>query len=363
LNRAIKRIVAESASAATILALALVAGCGGETGAADLGDAVTDAVADVGYADDLADLADLANVADAADSADLADVADAADSSEDSDGHDLPPVRLCNGLAELCDRPLNQVAFATTHNSMANLEDEFGIPNQRTGVATSLDAGVRAFMLDTWYLNTSDPPETDDVYLCHGLCMFGARPLADTLEDIRDFLAANPDEVVAIIFESYVTAEHTKVSFDVAGVTDMLIDLDSAAAIPTMAETIDAGKRLLVFTDNEGGGFPGYLDVWKWAWDNDWDNKAPADLNCDVNRGSGENAFFILNHFLTDPVASEDLATSINFNPFFIDQATKCRDSRGHIPNFVTVDFYEIGDVIDVVETLNLALDTNQGEP
>ena len=41
-------------------------------------------------------------------------------------------------------------------------------------------------------------------YLCHGFCELGARPLADALRDIRDFLVENPGEVVLIVIEDYV---------------------------------------------------------------------------------------------------------------------------------------------------------------
>jgi len=277
----------------------------------------------------------------------------AADVAADDLASDSGDERRCNGLSELCDRPLNQVAFVTTHNSMANEADGFAAPNQTGNVTRQLTDGVRAFMLDIHYDNTQDPPPDSSVFLCHGYCIFGIRPLEDTMVEIKDFLQANPGEFVAIIFESYVDGEHVKESFDAAGVTEMLVELANDQPMPTMGELIDAGRRILVLTDEDGDAFPGYLPVWDWAWDNDWDNKVPEDLNCRVNRGGGDNNFFILNHFLTDPVASEDLARKVNFNPFLIDRVMTCQEERGHIPNFVTVDFYHLGDVIDVVSTLN----------
>ncbi len=276
----------------------------------------------------------------------------AADTSGDLTG-DTVAVRTCNGMAELCDRPLNDVAFVTTHNSMSNVTDEFQMPNQHGNVTKQLQDGVRAFMLDIHYDNREDPPVGNEVYLCHGVCIFGMRALADTLGEIRDFLTDNPDNVVAIIFESYVSAEHAKVSFDLAGMTNAMILLEPGAEMPTLAGLIDSGRRLLVLTDEDGGGFPGYLPVWDWAWDNDWDNHSLGDLNCDVNRGSGDNAFFILNHFVTEPTATEEWAAQANANPFFSDHATACMDARHHRPNFVTVDFYDIGDTFAVVDELN----------
>jgi hypothetical protein len=43
----------------------------------------------------------------------------------------------------------------------------------------------------------------------------------------------------------------------------------------------------------------------------------------------------------------------VNHNPLFIDRAEQCRTESGRLPNFVTVDFYDIGDLFDVVDSLN----------
>jgi len=319
------------------------------------GNGDTDADVSAVDADEGRDAVDVVDNLDALD-ADIDDTVDTRDALA-ADTDDAATVRLCNRMAELCERRLDQVAFVTTHNAMANTADGYadGVSNQHQTVAEQLEMGVRAFMLDTHYVVDGDPASGSEVLLCHGSCLFGQRKLSDTLTDMRDFLETNPDEVIAIIFESYVSAEHTKASFDTAGVTDMLLDPSPDEPLPTLAEMIDSGRRMVVLTDRDGGGFPGYLPVWDWAWDNDWDNKAVADLNCDVNRGSGSNSLFIMNHFLTNPLASEDLASQINFNPFFNEQAFRCQTERDHRPNFVTVDFFDIGDVFDVVRDLNLS--------
>jgi hypothetical protein len=43
----------------------------------------------------------------------------------------------------------------------------------------------------------------------------------------------------------------------------------------------------------------------------------------------------------------------VNHNPLFIDRALQCESESGRLPNFVTVDFYNIGDVFAVVDELN----------
>ena len=44
-------------------------------------------------------------------------------------------------------------------------------------------------------------------YLCHTLCELGAEPLDEQLGLFRDFLAANPREVVVLFVEPYVPVE------------------------------------------------------------------------------------------------------------------------------------------------------------
>jgi hypothetical protein len=58
----------------------------------------------------------------------------------------------CNGYAALCDRPLNQVAFAATHNSMASVTIPSWLFGQQDGtIQDQLGYGIRGFLIDTYY--------------------------------------------------------------------------------------------------------------------------------------------------------------------------------------------------------------------
>ena len=58
----------------------------------------------------------------------------------------------CNGSLELCDRRLDEVVFAGTHNSMAASARELARrPADRAGSGRSSTAGVRAFLIDLHY--------------------------------------------------------------------------------------------------------------------------------------------------------------------------------------------------------------------
>lgn len=252
----------------------------------------------------------------------------------------------CNGDAALCDRPFDQVSFATTHNAMSNRDEGWVVPNQEHGIRQQLADGVRGLMLDTH--------EYEGVpYLCHGVCELGKLPLVDGLVPIREFLACHPREVVTLIFEAYVTPEATAQAFEDAGLLPYLHTQPVGAPWPTLAELTASGSQLVVFTDQGAGEPPWYMDQWAHAFQNPYHAESPAELSCDVDRGSGDNPLFVMNHFLTKPVATPELAAQVNESPFLLEQAEKCRGERGKIPAFLTVDFYSIGDLFDVVRALN----------
>jgi hypothetical protein len=252
----------------------------------------------------------------------------------------------CNGAPELCDRRFDQVSYATTHNANSNVEDGFSGPNQRYGVTRQLGDGVRGLMLDTHY-------DAGQVMLCHALCVLGKRPLVDTLQEIRAFLERRPYEVVSIIFESYVSAADTEAAFAAAGLLPYVHAQPVGTPWPTLREMIEADRRLVVFTDSGGGVFPWYHHVWSYAFETHYSFANPEALSCDPNRGSPANELFILNHFLTQVFGSPALAEQINHDPLFIDRARACEAANAALPNFATVDFYDIGDVFSVVAELN----------
>jgi len=253
----------------------------------------------------------------------------------------------CNGGEVLCDRRYDQVSYPTAHNAMANSDDGFQAPNQAHSISCQLEDGVRALMLDTYQYE-------GDVYLCHAECSFlGRRPLVDGLSEIRTFLERHPRDVVSIIFEAYVSAEATAAVFEQAGLMPYVHTQPLGEPWPTLRQMIDGGRRLVVFSDSDRGAIPWYHYVWDYAFETHFDNQTPEDFSCAPNRGDPSNSLFILNHFLTRTVGAPRFAEMVNHNPLFIDRARECMQANDRLPNFVTVDFYDIGDLFEVVRELN----------
>ena len=257
-----------------------------------------------------------------------------------------PP--LCNGAAELCERRVDQVAFAGTHNAMSNADEGWIAPNQTHAPSQQLADGVRVIVFDTHPLDDGTPG------LCHGYCSLGSKPLVDGLVELRTFLDANPREVVVLIFEAYVPESDVETTFAASGLATYAY-AGSSDPWPTLGELIAANTRLIVFTDDATATLPWHRYSYTSMWENAYHAESPEELQaqCDVDRGDRSFPLWTLNHFLTAPLASADLAETVNFDPFFQDRVRACMAETGDFPNFVLVDFYELGDVHAVVASLN----------
>ena len=251
----------------------------------------------------------------------------------------------CNGHEALCARRYDEVAYATTHNAMATQDDAYWAPNHFNAIPTQLADGVRGLMLDT-HFHDGEPR------LCHGRCDLGQHLLVDVLGELRAFLEANPREVLTIIFEAYISPEQTAAAFEESGLAVYVHTLQADGPFPTLGEMVDADRRLVVLSDSPGGP-PWHHDVWSYAFETHWSVDTIEDFDCAPNRGDPAHPLFILNHFITNPVAFFRVAEQANAEAVLLDHAQRCLAAFGRVPNFVTVDFYSLGDVLSVVDTLN----------
>lgn len=253
----------------------------------------------------------------------------------------------CNGAPARCEGRYDEVVYLTTHNAMSSAERRWGAPNQTHAVPRQLEDGARALMLDTY--------RGDDgaALLCHGFCALGSQPLAEGLAELADFLDRHPGEVVTIIFESYLDPDATAAAFAEAGLAARAHHQPRDAPWPTLGALLAAGTPLVVFTDDRAApaAYPWLHYVWDHAFETDFSNETPAELDCAPNRGDPAHPLFVLNHFLTAPIALPRLAAQVNGDAEA--HARECAAVHGRLPQFVTVDFYEIGDVAAAVERLN----------
>jgi hypothetical protein len=284
------------------------------------------------------------------------------DASVEDDAGVVIPELACNGAPELCDRPFNEIAYPATHNAMSALEEGFARSDQRFGIARQLADGIRALELDVWYHQAEGGAR--ELYLCHGgACSPGKRKLSEGLADIAAFLETNPHDVVTLLFEDHVPGADVLAALEAAGLRGQTHDHVLGAPWPTLRELISAGTRVVTLYENQGGTtqpYPaGYQVTWDYAWDTTWEFTQPGDFDdpegsdCAVYRGQGTNGLFILNHMLDTGDRAEEFARTVNLESSLLTRARKCQLKAGHIPNFVKVDYYDVGEVFSAIRKLN----------
>lgn len=291
--------------------------------------------------------------------------------------------RACNGAPELCDRRYDEVAYAATHNAMSSPGVVPIWPEHDSHLRAQLDAGVRALLIDTKYWEPVDgaaalqervdpdslplPPDVTaalwgllgdaaegrpGTFLCHNSCMFGAQPLVEGLEEVRDFLDDNPDEVVTLIIQDEISVADTVAAFEEAGLVDVAYE-HRDGAWPTLGEMIDDGDRLVVFAENEAGPPAWYANAFEVMQETPYLVLERDRFTCEPHRGVPDGTLFQLNHWVQRIAPDPADAAVVNAYDFLLDRARRCQDERGLLPNFVAVNFYSIGDLFAVVDTLN----------
>jgi hypothetical protein len=306
--------------------------------------------------------------------------------------------RECNGSAELCERRLDEVALATTHNAMNAAADGFLYPSQVSGIAVQLDDGVRGLLVDAylgWVRHTDEgdivytdldrgrletavkaarseasaralelrelagPPPDDapsDVYLCHDFCELGAIRFADVVDEIDRFLQDHGGEVLVMIIQDEMQAERLLPVIEDGGLDPYLATLDPDQPLPTLGSMVETGRRVVLALEN-GDLAPqipnaydsGLLQEVPYKYSSVRELESPT--SCRENRGQPGAPLFLLNHWISPP--SEEAATEANAEDVLLPRAERCAEERGQPVNLVAVDFFETGDLFDVVDRLN----------
>ncbi len=262
----------------------------------------------------------------------------------------VPAFGQCNGSIDLCQKKYNEVAYLTTHNSFNSVDNGFSLPNQNLNILTQLNEGVRALMLDVY-----DDKNNPMTY--HGYKILGSKPFTDFLKTIKTFLDNNPKEVITVILECYTSANAIEKLINETGLSNYLYTHILNTDWPNLQSMINDNKRLIIFSDKDDAtqtqGW--YHYIWKYAVETGYSAKSINDLNCNFNRGNASNDLFILNHFITSSigVGVKEKANLANSNPYFMNRVLQCQKETNKFPNFITVDFYDLGNVFDVVNQLN----------
>jgi hypothetical protein len=322
----------------------------------------------------------------------------------DANGHTTPPPvsaatspELCNGLASLCARPLNQVVFPATHNSFSASDEGFRAANQPNGISAQLAGGIRGLLIDTHigvqtskgvYTVLSEDQKSREkvvgaigpaltatalgiraaigyrgggekqVYLCHAFCEIGETPAVRQLEVIRDFLKAHPDEVILISVEDDASPKAFAAVVEQSGLLPYVWK-GSLEPLPTLGQMVAGNERVLFMVENEPGNVPWLHAQFSISQETPYDftktDEVLGSAGCAANRGGTTAPLFLINNFIDTFPPSKAGASTLNQQATIVAHARTCETQRHRVPNLIAVDQWQLGNVVGAARELNEA--------
>ena len=253
-------------------------------------------------------------------------------------------------------------------------QPEWILPNQSYTISNQLKLGVRSLLFDTYYgepqsgkiVNVSKAvgmANGDQTFMCHFACSFGAVDLTSELGRIKDFLVANPREVLIFINEDYIAPQDFAKAVDASGLLPYVYQ-GSDTQYPTLGEMINSNQRVVMFAQDDAGdvpwyhlGYSGPMMETPYSFTETPQITAPDQLNesCRPNRGTEGSPLFLMNHWILEGDTRPVLAAAEidNSKEAIVARAKACESRRGKLPNIIAVDFFGTGDVLGAVRELN----------
>jgi hypothetical protein len=274
------------------------------------------------------------------------------------------------------ERHYNQVCWLTTHNSFANSAEGWVYKNQYLSFEAQYAFGVRSFMLDVYWYSPILGPKY--IVLCHEInanlaaslsscpatraARLGSSPqsLESYFVQIKKWLDENPDEIITLHLESYLGSEGA------AGLRKLLKSTGLEAYLyadkfphyfhswkvgnpqkvhkgaiywPTLDEMRKKEGRLVIFSDK-----PEDEMISTYSYDESEYNLGTFP-NCEMRRSQepvGKGILLMMNHFYeNEPQIGYEKTNDCRA---IIARAKKFRDQQIKWPNFIAVDFVEIGE-------------------
>ncbi|TCD64871.1 hypothetical protein EIP91_003537 [Steccherinum ochraceum] len=293
---------------------------------------------------------------------------------------------VCNGHAELCDRNYGNVTFMGAHDSFAFSEDPFALArDQEVDIPTQLGLGVRLLQAQSHMYATYPSRWSSFIYFrvnpgttvnCISATrdLFDGGTVLDYLETVHTFLNDNPNEVLTFIFtnpEGVSLPDVWAPAFEQSGIADLAYVPPTVpmkqSDWPTLGELIDSGKRVVVFLDagaDTDRSVPYILPEFEMVWETPF-SVTDDTFPCSVDRISGplstEDHMYMINHSLNINVFDTGIiisdpedAPTTNGVTSIIANANGCAPfAAGRAPNFVLLDFVNLGKGLQAVNQLN----------
>ncbi|KAF2491025.1 PLC-like phosphodiesterase [Lophium mytilinum] len=278
----------------------------------------------------------------------------------------------CNGYPEFCTRKYSNITEVTAHNSPFAVKNNAG-SNQALGVTTQLNDGIRMLQGQTHIVNGT-------LYYCHTTCdLLNAGTVESYLTEVAAWVRSHPYDVVTILIGNgdytlkddngnpLVTSANYLDPITKAGLMPYIYQPPKNSMTlddwPTLSEMILSQKRVVFFIDYnfDYDAVPWMLWEFQSMWETPYSPTDPT-FPCTVGRPEGlsenntNNWLYMANHNLNVAVSIAGSSSILIPNSVALNvtngvtgagslgnMTRECTADHGRPPNFLLVDYYNIG--------------------
>ena len=298
----------------------------------------------------------------------------------------------CNNSPDLCSRSYSDIAqlgahdspFVSDSSSSSTSSNFISSANQNVNSTSQLTAGVRLLTAQVHNNNGT-------WHLCHTSCgLLDAGTLSSWLAEIKSWMDKNPHDVVTILLvnSDNASAEELDAEFKAADIASYGYQPPSTTTAltswPTLQEMIADNTRLVTFvaslTSNTVA--PYLLDEFTFVFENNYNVTSLNGFSCDADRpasvqGQTSQAVSsrrlpLVNHFLYSDsigfgIQAPDTGNITTTNSAGTQTgslgsaATSCTTAYGRKPAFFLVDFFDQGQTLQVIDSVNGITATGRG--
>ena len=266
----------------------------------------------------------------------------------------------------------NELLWASVHNSNHHTDP---FPNNKEPLEDALEAGYRALMIDVCKCPLDGGGY--EIIFCHGFCNVGNRDPTEVFTNIGTFLDNNPKEVLLFNFE--LSDSNSGIRPTPQELWDVIPNNGlknktyryQGGEWPTLQTLLDDGKQSMMFKHsgpvcNDGvegcvnkiSEFHAFALETKYAFSgvDEVENTANS---CSGDRGTdGTKDFYAINNFVAASIGgfpSQSGSETVNEKTFLEKRLNDCEGITGLKPNIINIDFWHIGDVLEVTNAVNQA--------
>jgi hypothetical protein len=300
---------------------------------------------------------------------------------------------LCNGQ-DICNRKYGEVTFPATHNSYAvdcmgdkgtdyvdfchwaNMAAGAGslnildvTTNHEKGLRSQWKRGIRGFLIDTYEVGPNKDtiskakarvglsPQASAIKLCHADCALGQVDAIKWFKELKRLMASSPNDIVTLWIEDGKVKRHqTREVLRKAGFKKWWDVHKKVTSKPSqsirsqkIADLISDGNQLVVAFQSGKG-----------AQQNSWVLRNQGDLHkqarCKLGGGNiSPNNLYVMNQFMSIHAGtpSRDMSILANMKANVHKRLCMCEGYAGVKPSLVTVDHFQVGDVVGATKEFN----------